>query len=336
MAEPLSVWTTRDAKALDFAASNAANSSFHGFKGSKTGNRGLMAEVATTFARRGEPYRPACRRTGRIRVTNKASTSDGVDNLRIALIVGCARSGTSILGELVAAHPDVTYLFETHHLWESSGSGVNDSHRLGAAHATVCFQDRIRRWFRDQLGSGCVIAEKTPRNVLRVPFLRAVLPEARIIHIVRDGRDVACSLVPGIGGAEWLHLKPPSWRRLLATTTGVVRCALAWKEILEIALEDLATVPHLQVRYEDLVIRPEDQAARIAEYLELPPHPAVKDFCTKIQDATDGSYHARHQSMWYRDDHRQRIGRWRENMTLEEQRLVEDSLHGLLRRLGYA
>ncbi len=206
-------------------------------------------------------------------VSVRARSADGGADLRIALIVGCARSGTSILGELVASHPDVTYIFEAHHLWESVGSGPDGSHRLDAAHATAGVRARVRQWFRAQAGSGKLIAEKTPRNVLRIPFLRAALPEARIIHIARDGRDVACSLVPGIGGAEWLHLKPPSWRRLLATRTGVERCALAWKEILEIALDDLASVPHLQVRYEDLVTRPEDQAARITEYLGLSPIP---------------------------------------------------------------
>ena len=261
---------------------------------------------------------------------------DGAGDLRVVLIVGCARSGTSILGELIGAHPDVTYIFEAHHLWESLGAGVDGSHRLEAAHATPPVRARTRQWFRAQGAARRMIAEKTPRNVLRIPFLRAVLPEARIVHIVRDGRDVACSLVPGIGGAEWLHLKPPSWRRFLATRTGVVRCALAWKEILEIALEDLSGVPHLQVRYEDLVLRPGDQVAAITEYLGLPPHPDVKAFCAKIQDATDGSYHARHQSMWYRNDHIHRIGRWRENMTRDEQRVVEDSLRDLLYRLGYA
>lgn len=255
---------------------------------------------------------------------------------RVALIVGCARSGTSILGELVASHPDVTYIFEAHHFWESLGTGVDGSHRLEAAHATPDVQARVRDWFRAQGAPGRMIAEKTPRNILRIPFLRAALPEARIIHIVRDGRDVACSLEPGIGGTEWLHLKPPSWRRLLATQTGIVRCALAWKEILEIALADLAGVPHLQVRYEDLVAKPEEQALAITEYLGLPSHSDVKAFCGRIQDTTDGSYHARHQSMWYRHDHVRRVGRWRSNMTLDEQRLVEDSLRDLLGRLGYA
>jgi hypothetical protein len=258
-----------------------------------------------------------------------------MSDLRIALVIGCARSGTSILGELVGAHPDVTYIFETHGLWESAGLGVNDSHRLVASHATAQVRDHVRGWIREQQRDGTLIVEKTPRNVLRVPFLRALLPEARLIHIVRDGRDVACSLMPGIGGAEWRHLKPPSWRRLLSTEAGVVRCALAWKEVLEIALEDLDGVPHLEVRYEDLVARPEEQVSRVLRYLELPPRPEVTAFCGRVQDETDGMYHARFQHKWYRPDHRRRVGRWRENMTPREQHVVEENLRGLLQRLGY-
>jgi hypothetical protein len=59
-----------------------------------------------------------------------------------------------------------------------------------------------------------MVVEKSPRNALRIPFLRAVFPEARFVVIVRDGRDVACSLMPGIGGTEWRHLKPPDWKEL--------------------------------------------------------------------------------------------------------------------------
>lgn len=45
-----------------------------------------------------------------------------------------------------------------------------------------------------------VLVEKNPRHTLRIPFLKAIFPDAKIIHIVRDGRDVTCSLVPGCGG----------------------------------------------------------------------------------------------------------------------------------------
>jgi hypothetical protein len=257
------------------------------------------------------------------------------NELKIALVVGCARSGTSILGELLAAHPDLMYIYEAHHVWEMAGMGVADSHRLTAEHATFDVRRQIRRWFEEQRGTAIWTVEKTPRNILRIPFLQTVFPEAKIIHIIRDGRDVACSLVQGIGGTAWHHLKPPSWGEIFRQETGVIRCAMAWQAIMEIALADLANVPHLPVYYEDLVSNPRIEARRLMRYLNLDQHPAVTAFCDKIQDHTQDSYHAQHQITWYSDNHRRRIGRWQENMSPEEQLRISTLLSPLLKRLGY-
>lgn len=256
--------------------------------------------------------------------------------MNIALVFGCARSGTSILGELIAAHPQVNYVFEAHALWDQAGTGANESHRLTAAHATPELRERIRRWFEDALGTAAIVVEKNPRNALRVPFLRAVLPEARLIHVIRDGRDVACSMVPGCGGDEWNHLKPPSWSEFYRQARGPVRCAMAWKEVVEIALADLAGTPHLQIRYEDLVREPRATAATLMRFLGLDAPPPVVDFCERIQNSTAAVYRAQVQTRWSRDDHTLRIGRWRENLSVEEQRSIGELLAPLLARLGYA
>ena len=255
--------------------------------------------------------------------------------MSIALVIGCARSGTSILGELIGCHPDVRYVFEAHRVWELAGQGVGESHRLTAQHATPPVKREIRHWFLEQQGAARLLVEKNPRNVLRVPFLRAVFPEAQLIHIVRDGRDVACSMVPGCGGKEWSHLKPPSWKALMARYEGALRCALAWGDIMEIALADLEGTPHLELRYEELVRAPMDVARKLVAYLGLTEDETMARFCEKIWDATAGSYHAQHQIRWYRDDHDARIGRWRENLTEEERQLINHALAPLLRRLGY-
>lgn len=257
------------------------------------------------------------------------------DPMNIALVIGCARSGTSILGELVASHPEVKYIFEAHDVWELGGMGINGSHRLVAEHATAEVRGRIREWFSKRKGGATLIVEKTPRNILRVPFIRAVFPEAKLIHIIRDGRDVACSMMPGIGGEEWRHLKPPSWQELFSETTGIIRCALAWKEVMEIALNDLAIVPHLQVRYEQLVTQPKELIKDLLQYLGLADDPSVAMFCNKIQDSTEGSYHAKYQKQWYREDHQRRVGRWRENLNETEQKTVNNLIGPLLLQLEY-
>jgi hypothetical protein len=257
------------------------------------------------------------------------------ESMNIALIIGCARSGTSILGELIASHPEVKYIFEAHHVWEMGGLGINGSHRLVVEHATPQVKRRIRKWFSKRQSRATLIAEKTPRNILRVPFIRAVFPEAKLIHIIRDGRDVACSLMPGIGGQEWRHLKPPSWRELFSEQTGIIRCALAWKEIMEIALRDLSTVPHLQVRYERLVTAPQEVARDLLRYVGLADDPGVETFCNKIQNSTQGSYNAKYQEQWYRDDHERRVGRWHENLSDTQQQTVNNLVASLLSQLDY-
>jgi hypothetical protein len=255
--------------------------------------------------------------------------------LPVAFVIGCARSGTSILGELIASHPDVQYVFEAHDVWESVGTGPGGSHRLTADDATPAVRDRLRGWVRERLGGRRLFVEKTPRNVLRVPFLRAVFPEARLVHIVRDGRDVACSLRPGIAGGTWEHLKPPGWRELADRYEGVERCARAWRAVMETALDDLAGVPHLEVRYERLVARPAEVAAELLGHLGLGADPDVTAFCEKVRDETRGSYQARHQDRWYRDGHARRVGRWREDLDPGQQRVVNDVLGPVLDRLGY-
>lgn len=251
----------------------------------------------------------------------------------IGLIIGCARSGTSILGELVAAHPGVQYFFEVHRVWEIGGPGPDDSHRLTAADATPEVVAAIRGWFEGE-SDGRMIVEKCPRNAVRVPYLRAILPEARIIHVVRDGRDTACSLRPGIGGADWQHLKPANWLRL-RELAWAERTARLWSEVVTLAEDELTGSGHLLVRYEDLVGDPPAEAARILEFLGLPPSDEVLRFCDRIQDRVPGSYAARRADRWDTPDHEVRIGRWRTNLTPEEQLAVESLTATARRRLGY-
>ena len=51
-------------------------------------------------------------------------------------IIGCARSATSILGELIQSHPDVKYIFEASSIWETAGAGIGTG-RVGAWVAPV-------------------------------------------------------------------------------------------------------------------------------------------------------------------------------------------------------
>ena len=106
------------------------------------------------------------------------------NRVNYTFVIGCARSGTSILGELIASHLELKYIFEASDIWELGGMGENESHRLTAQHATEPVKQQIREWFESQSRDANILVEKNPRNSLRIPYVKAIFPEAKFIHIV--------------------------------------------------------------------------------------------------------------------------------------------------------
>lgn len=100
-------------------------------------------------------------------------------------------------------------------------------------------------------------------------------------------------------------------------------------------MRDLENIEHLQVKYEDYIADPKSIAEQVLDYMELPMHQNVIDFTNNVQDEMEGSYVARHQRRWYKTDHSKRIGRWKENMTEEEQIEVNNILKPVLEYYGY-
>lgn len=110
------------------------------------------------------------------------------------VIVGAARSGTALLSAIISAHEDIAYMGEPNYIWKySNGSLKHDM--IPASRATPKVMDYIRGRFEKfcaQTGKSR-FCEKTPANSLRLPFVMRILPNAKVIHIIRDGRDVAVS-----------------------------------------------------------------------------------------------------------------------------------------------
>ena len=99
--------------------------------------------------------------------------------------------------------------------------------------------------------------EKTPWHLFWIPEILATFPNAKIIHIVRDARDVALSVVK----LGWLEGKK--------TFDPQVHAAIAWKCSIRRAEADIAKVPNvvLTLRYEDLVTDTESAIQRINRFL---------------------------------------------------------------------
>lgn len=115
---------------------------------------------------------------------------------RPIVVLGAARSGTTLTADLLAHHPDLAYWIEPRYVW-NYGRPLAPDDRRGAADATPHVRRYIRRAFeRYAVARGKArFMEKTPSNCFRVPFVHAVLPDALFVHVIRDGRDVTMSAV---------------------------------------------------------------------------------------------------------------------------------------------
>jgi hypothetical protein len=129
-------------------------------------------------------------------------------------------------------------------------------------------------------------------------------------------------------GREWGHLKVPGWRGLLERypAENHLRCAWQWRESVRLAREEARPLPpgrYMELRFEDLVVRPEETAAGALSFLGLDMTPAVRQA-------------ARRQVRHYVENHSRRVGRFRENLTPRQVEEIQEVCGPLLEELGYS
>lgn len=181
----------------------------------------------------------------------------------LVFIVGSPRSGTTWLQRLLASHPRVKTGQESHlfayigpqiEMWRKQLETAKDGHR--AVGLPAYFQeDEFRSLLRHQLmhllepmvadlSQGDIFLEKTPSHALHAREIIELLPESRIIHVVRDARDVAASALAA----------SRSWGSRWAPSNGR-RAARQWVRHVTAARSVGVTLPatqYLEIRYEDL------------------------------------------------------------------------------------
>ena len=128
-------------------------------------------------------------------------------------IIGCGRSGTTILGQTLGQHPNICYLNERRDLWHQAYPEFNiwSSSKKGtfleakAKHHQTNKSRRLRQlFFKEQvLHKSTILLEKLPVNSFRIEFLRACFPEARFIYLHRNGMEVSHSIEKAIAIGNW-------------------------------------------------------------------------------------------------------------------------------------
>lgn len=117
-----------------------------------------------------------------------------MSDFKMIIVLGAARSGTSMISRLMDGCKNVVYIPEPKYIWKYK----NFSHghdMLTPEHLNAEKKDWIRNRFKKYLDTseGDVLLEKTPSNSLRFEFVYNIFPEAKYVHIIRDGRSVALS-----------------------------------------------------------------------------------------------------------------------------------------------
>jgi hypothetical protein len=164
-------------------------------------------------------------------------------------------------------------------------------------------------------------AECTPLHLLYLPLIKKLIPEALIVHIIRDGRDVAVSL-DKIG---WI--RPLPWDR----ERSLVAAGLFWKWIVSKGLQygrNMGT-DYLEVRYEDLVQQPRETLAELAEFLD---HDLDYE---RIQKVALGSVRDPNSSFKGDGQEHNPVGRWKTILSSAEIAQLESAIDDLLVKLKY-
>jgi hypothetical protein len=286
------------------------------------------------------------------------------------LEVGAARSGTNFLGEVLSQHPHLAYWRRPKYVWRYGNAWKPDD-CLTAADARPAVRRYVQRRFGEflQRSGKQRLLVCTQANSLALDFVNAIFPHGKIVHIIRDGREVAASqqqewqihnavftskgsrppfltlvarrlrevpltdlpaYLPEFLGTTWTMLtgsqyrysmgpKIRNWQQRARGMDRLAFGALTWRECVTAAREVGRQLPpsrYYEVKFEDVVSRPEATVPPLLDFLELPPSHEVDEFLAQRVD-------------------RSVSGKWLTQLTPEELDLIMPIIGDLCRELGY-
>jgi hypothetical protein len=276
---------------------------------------------------------------------------------------GVPRSGTTLLQRMLDGHPELAVANDTHFIPraleltdKSLLDVVHQGHsiplttelanqvyhyhrfyRLGITPAEFDDARRESETYR-QLVAGLYDryarkrnkpfgGEKTPDYVRRLGLLHALFPSAKLIHLVRDGRDVALSLL------GWATPAKGPGRIALWNETPIAVCALWWSWMVMASRRQAARIDpaaYLEVHYEALVAQPQATLQSICDFLKIDYHDQMANFHRGKSHAGIG---LSAKNAWLPPQRGLRD--WRREMQPEQIQMFEALVSDALEQFGY-
>lgn len=213
-------------------------------------------------------------------------------------LVGCPRSGTTLLQSMLAAHPAIASFPESHFFVKLLPRPVLRSFGIASRRArnrlnqflleigrsdlscklsrTALFMNQHTRAFveildtiTEQQGKQLWV-EKTPLHLHYIELIQSLIPEASFIHIVRNGSDVIASMY------EVTQKHPDAWQG----ARSIEQCVTRWLNDIEISRSFCDRPNHALVSYENLVEEPRSTLEQLCCFIGIPfDDSMLKEYC---------------------------------------------------------
>lgn len=263
-------------------------------------------------------------------------------------IVGCPRSGTTLMRNLLRSHPHLTIPNESHFIpsfYKAYGDPRNKAEALSLA-GRILRLHWVRMWkvslqvtdFADARSFEEILdrlfsvwcrrekkkrwGDKTPEYVRNITTLREICANCKIIHMIRDGRDVALSWLATGFQPQNLFMAMSDWR--YAVQEGMRQGSI-------VGLDG-----YLEVQYEKLISEPQQTMSKVCEFLDEPFSEQVLQLNPMDEEYLPRLIGKRHTADISNDSIvSTNFGKWKKAMSQRKTILCESVAGDLLDDLGY-
>ncbi len=256
---------------------------------------------------------------------------------RPVFILGCPRSGTTFLGNVLGTLPGGSYYFEPQAM--KYFTRLIHEGKVTQAQVRRFYQWGARALLTMAPGNGKRFIEKNPKHTWVAEALLEVFPDAQFVILTRDGRDVALSLKekpwhlaessqlnrrePGgyrYGPYPHFYIEPER-RGEYEQTSDLHRCIWIWRQYAEEVERLRKVIPEknqFHLTYEDLILQSERTMDSLLNYL--------REDDPEAREAVMGAVAKAHQSS---------VGRGSKAFSEDEMMVIRKEAGSLLDQLGY-